>query len=161
MEIKVERKYRNVRNGSRTYCVGKVCIDGVYVCDAMEDEDRGWTKDTPVSEIKAVKAKNKGKTAIPTGRYAVTLDVASPKFSAYPFYKRLCGGRLPRLVGVPGFDGILIHCGANETNSSGCVIVGYNTYKGGLSDTKKAFEKLYMKLLGAKGRKEEIWITIE
>lgn len=160
MEITCERKYRNMINGSRTYCVDKVSIDGVYICDAMEDKDWGWTKDTPVTEIEAVKAKNKGKTAIPKGRYAVTLDIVSPRFSGSQYYNRLCGGRLPRLVGVAGFSGILIHRGTNETHSAGCIIVGYNTYKGGLTDSAKAFEKLYMKLLEAKGRKENIWITV-
>lgn len=160
MEIKCERKYRNVTNGSRTYCVDKVSIDGDYICDAMEDKDWGWTKDSPVAEIESVKAKNKGKTAIPRGRYAVTLDIVSPRFSGSQYYRRLCGGRLPRLVGVTGFSGILIHRGVNETNSAGCIIVGYNTYKGGLTDSAKAFEKLYMKLLEARGRKEDIWITV-
>lgn len=161
MEIKCNRKYRNVRNGTRVYCVDKIYADGAYVCDAMEDKDWGWNKDTPESEITAVKARNKGKTAIPAGRYAVTTDIVSPKFSASKYYRTLCGGRLPRLVSVPCFQGILIHCGSSELNSSGCIIVGYNTYKGGLTDTRGAFEKLYKRMLEAKARKEEIWITVE
>lgn len=54
--------------------------------------------------------KVQNKTAIPYGRYKVSLDVVSPKFSQYPFYTEVCGGKLPRLLDVPGFSGILLHC---------------------------------------------------
>ena len=48
-------------------------------------------------------------TAIPRGIYELTLDIVSPKFSKYDFYKEVCNGKLPRLKNVKGFEGILIH----------------------------------------------------
>ena len=51
-----------------------------------------------------------GETAIPEGRYKVSLDIVSPKFSQYPFYMEVCEGKLPRLQNVPNFTGVLIHC---------------------------------------------------
>ena len=54
-----------------------------------------------------------------------------------------CGGRLPRLMNVKGFDGVLIHKGINEKSSAGCLIVGYNTVKGQVTSSQQAFEKLY------------------
>ena len=83
-----------------------------------------------------------GHTAIPYGEYEITLDVVSPKFSKYPFYKEVCNGKLPRL-NVPNFDGVLIHCGSTADNSAGCILVGNNTIKGGLTDSKKVFKNLY------------------
>lgn len=159
MEIKLYRKYRNVRNGSRTYCIGQLFVNGEYVCDTMEDKDYGWNENTSLAEIKAIKAAHPSKTAIPKGRYVVTLGVVSPKYSSSPFYQQNANGaRVPRLLDVRGFDGILIHTGNDETASAGCIIVGYNKQVGKVLDSKKAFIKLY-KLLET-GKKEGIRITI-
>lgn len=57
--------------------------------------------------------KIKGDTAIPTGTYNIILDIVSSKysnFSKYPYVK-FCGGKMPRLLNVPGYEGILIHAG--------------------------------------------------
>lgn len=55
------------------YTIGKMYIDGVYVCDTIEDRDRGLTQNTPLSEIKKIKVPKE--TAIPTGTYRVTMKV--------------------------------------------------------------------------------------
>ena len=81
-------------------------VDGEYFCDTCEDVDRGLRQDMAQSVIRAIK--RKGVTAIPTGRYRVTMDVQSPKFAQIDYYKRYCKGYMPRLLNVPGFDGILI-----------------------------------------------------
>lgn len=140
------------------YTIGKLSIDGVYVCDTIEDKDRGLKQDTPIDKIK--KDKVYGQTAIPSGVYNVTLDVVSNKFSQKPYFKALCGGKLPRLMNVPGFDGVLIHTGNDETDSYGCIIVGYNKVFGKVIDSKKAFEKLYPILKKASSKGERITIQI-
>jgi len=100
-------------------------------------------------------------TAIPTGTYEITLSVKSPKFSTYNFYDEVCDGYLPRLLDVPGFAGILIHCGSNASHSSGCILVGNNTIKGGLTNSKSVFESLYNKMKIAKENNEKITIEIK
>lgn len=140
------------------YTIGKLSIDGVYVCDTIEDKDRGLKQDTPIDKIK--KDKVYGQTAIPSGVYNVTLDVVSNKFIQKPYFKALCGGKLPRLMNVPGFDGVLIHTGNDETDSYGCIIVGYNKVKGKVIESKKAFEKLYPILKKASSKGERITIQI-
>ena len=142
-----------------TYSIGKLYVDGVWLCDTVEDYDRGLDQSTPLSEIKKIKVYRM--TAIPTGTYKVTMNVQSPKMSKMEYYKNFCNGYLPRLLDVPGFDGILIHCGSSANSSAGCLIVGYNTIKGKVTNSRKAWEKLMKRhLLPAKKRGEDITITI-
>lgn len=140
------------------YTIGKMYVDDVYVCDTIEDKDRGLTQNTPLNDIK--KKKVYGQTAIPSGTYNITLDVVSTKFGQKPYFKELCGGKLPRLMNVPGFDGVLIHTGNDEDDSYGCIIVGYNKVKGKVIESRKAFEKLYPILKQASNKKEKITIQI-
>lgn len=131
----------------KDYTIGKLYIDGEYLCDTLEDTDRGIKQSDDLSKIQAVKVY--GKTAIPTGTYTIVLDIVSPKFSKYPFYQEICNGKLPRLLNVPGFDGILIHVGDGpkaQDLTFGCILVGYNKIKGQLVDGKKAFKMLYSKM---------------
>jgi hypothetical protein len=126
------------------------------VCDTIEDTDRGLSQTMTDAEIK--KRKVYTQTAIPVGLYPVTLKITSQKFSKKPYYMKYCGGRVPRLLNVPGFDGILMHIGSTEKSSAGCLIVGYNTIKGRVTKSQQAFEKLYEVLASAK---DEIKIEVK
>lgn len=139
-----------------TYTIGKLYIDGVYFSDTIEDKDRGLTQNMSLDAIKRIKVANE--TAIPTGTYKVTINVISPKFGGKDFYKKNAnGGRLPRLLNTPGFDGILIHVGVDQNSSSGCIIVGRNKAVGKVLESKETFTALYKVLQSAK---DEIVITI-
>lgn len=141
-----------------TYTIGRLRADNVYICDVCEDTDRGLDDSWPLSEIRAKKVMKQ--TAIPTGTYKVTLGVMSPKMSQISYYKKFCKGYLPRLLNVKGFEGILIHRGNKASQSAGCLLVGYNTEKGRVNNSKHAFEMLYGILKGAHDRGEEIEIEI-
>ena len=95
-----------------------------------------------MTDKEIAKIKVRKQTAIPTGTYKLTMNVKSPKFSQYTYYKHYCNGYMPRLLDVPGFDGILIHRGSSANSSAGCIIVGYNTIKARVTDSQKAWEKL-------------------
>ena len=110
------------------YTIGRLRVDGIYVCDVCEDTDRGLDQSWTLAEIK--KKKVYKMTAIPTGTYDVTLSIQSPKFVTYEYYRDFCKGYLPRLIGVKGFEGVLIHKGNKASQSAGCLLVGYNTIKG-------------------------------
>ena len=143
----------------KDYSISHIYVNGEYVCDCVEDTDRGLDQSMTLAEIK--KRKVYRMTAIPTGTYKLTMNVQSPKFSQYAYYKKYCKGYMPRLLNVPGFDGILIHCGSSAGSSAGCVIVGYNTIKGRVTDSRKAWEKLMKQyLMPAKELGEEITYTI-
>lgn len=122
------------------YTISHIYINGEYVCDAVEDYDRGLDQSMTEKEIAKIKVRKQ--TAIPTGTYQLTMNIISPKFSQMEYYKKYCKGRMPRLQKVPGFDGILIHRGSSANSSAGCVIVGYNTIKGKVTNSQKAWEKL-------------------
>lgn len=137
------------------YTIGRLYVDGKYVCDTLEDKDRGLTQDDELSDIKAVKVK--GQTAIPAGTYRVLLDVVSPRFGGKKFYQSVCGGCVPRLDRVPGFDGVLIHVGNTAEDTEGCILVGENKAVGKVVNSKEAFKRVWEALKGD----ERIYITIK
>ena len=154
MELKVKRVKR-----LSNCTIGRLTINGVYVCDTLEDKDRGLKQTDSLATIRGIKVN--GQTAIPTGKYNITLNVYSPKFGAKPYYKTLCKGKLPRLLSVPGFDGVLIHRGVNDSHTAGCILVGKATSTNVLSDSQKCFEEVYCVLKDASDKGETINITIE
>lgn len=132
-----------------SYTLGKLYVDGVYFCDTLEDRDIGLTQNMSVEQIKSIKVP--GETAIPKGTYKVTLDVVSPKFSKYPFYMQTCGGKLPRLIDVKGYEGVLIHVADGPKRDSlvqGCIGIGNLSAEEYLMNGKKVFVELYNKLKG-------------
>ena len=142
-----------------SYTIGRLYIDGEYFCDTIEDKDRGITQNTPIDKIKKTKVQHQ--TAIPTGTYDITMNVISPRFSQKAFYKNTCnGGRLPRLLNVPGFDGILIHIGNTAADSSGCILVGKNSQVGKVLNSTATFKRLYNILDKANRAGDKIKITI-
>lgn len=157
MNLNLKRK-----NLASTYTIGNLYVDGKYFCDTIEDTDRGLDSSMTLEDIKSKKVY--GKTAIPKGTYEITLDVVSPKFSTYPFYKEVCDGKLPRLLNVKGFEGILIHVADGYKGAElvkGCIGIGLNKIKGGLLEGRDFFKKLYNILLEGINNKEKIFITIE
>ena len=153
MELELRRIARR-----DTYTIGRLSIDGKYFCDTCEDKDRGLRQDLPVSVNQARKVR--GQTAIPTGRYRVTLGVKSKKYSKKKQYAA-CNGYVPRLINVPAFDGILIHIGNTAADSEGCILVGRNKKVGMVLESTNTFWQLYDRLQQADGRGEQIYITVK
>ena len=149
MKVLIKRIFNNQK-----YCISHVYVDGVYVCDAIEDTDKGWNN--MMSDAYIRNNKVYAKSAIPVGEYDITLNIVSPKFNQKPYYNKFCNGKLPRVLNVPGFDGILWHRGRTEKDSAGCLILGYNTIKGQVTNSQQAFEKLYKILQEANNNGEKI-----
>ena len=152
MNLLLERKYCKEK-----YTVGRLLVNGVFFSNTLEDKVRDINKN---GKFDNGECKVYAETAIPYGEYEITLDVVSPKFSKYQFYKEVCNGKVPRLLNVPHFEGILIHCGSTANNSAGCILVGNNTIKGGLTNSKETFKKLYSILDKANKNNEKITIKI-
>lgn len=157
MELIVDRKWKK-----QSYTISNLTIDGKWFCNVLEDKDRNLDSSMSVAKIRELKKPSI--TAIPKGTYEITLDVISPKYSTNNFYKQVCNGKVPRLLNVKGFEGVLIHVGDGPRGadlSSGCLLCGYNKVKGQLRDGKEVFKKLYSLLKEAKSRGEKLTITIK
>lgn len=122
-----------------TYTIGKLYIDGQYFCDTLEDKVRDLSREKKIP----------GQTAIPDGEYEIVVNV-SPRF------KR----KLPRLLNVPGFDGILIHRGNTAEDTAGCILVGENKAKGKVINSTGYEVKLTEILERAMQKNDKITITI-
>ena len=149
MEILVKRIAKKSK-----YTIGKMYIDGQYICDTLEDADRGLNQNMSLEEIKNKKVY--GETAVPTGTYKGDMNTVSPKFKSRTWAKPY-GGKLPRLVLVPGYDGVLIHPGNKAEDTLGCILVGENKAVGQVLNSQVTFKKI-MSIL-TKGT--NITITIE
>ena len=120
------------------YTIGKLYMDGKYFCDTLEDQVRDLTKERKIP----------GRTAIPAGVYEIVVNV-SPRF------KR----KLPRLLDVPGFDGILIHRGNTAEDTAGCILVGENRERGKVINSTR-YEVQLTGILERAQEKGEITIEI-
>ena len=156
MKIRVERRWPKV-----TYTIGRFYIDGIFYCNTLEDYDRGLRQSDPLRDIQ--RRKIAGETAIPKGTYEVQMNVTSPKYAAVAWYWNFCRGKMPRLMHVPGFDGILIHPGGSNgpLDTRGCILVGKNTKVGKLTDSKACFQQIYKLMKAAADKGEEITIEIK
>ena len=94
--------------------------------------------------------KNNGvKIQIEDGK--VTLDVVSPKFSKYPFYMKVCEGKLPRLIDVKGYEGVLIHVAdgiKRDALLQGCIGIGNLSSEEYLINGKQVFTEFYNRIKG-------------
>ena len=131
MIIKVQRFFFGDK-----YTIGRLYIDEVYQCDTLEDPVRGGPK-IP------------GETAIPAGRYRVSLRF-SPHFKRYLSY----------LHDVPGFTGILIHSGNTPKDTRGCILVGENKVKGQVVNSRYWEMIITDAVRYSDDIDDEVWITI-
>ena len=129
------------------YTIGKLYIDNKYFCDTLEDRDRGLKQSMPLSEIQKIKVKHQ--TAIPTGTYEV-------KWTWSPKYKRM----MPLIDNVPGFEGIRIHSGNSQQDTSGCLLLGKNSVVGKVLESRATINKFYP-IVSEACKKGKVYITIE
>ena len=138
MELRVTRK----KNGEHA-CLGEMTIDEVFCCYTLEDVVREFG---PHGERKVMH-----ETAIPAGRYRVTLEYSEH------FHKIF-----PRLHDVPFFTGILIHPGNTDVDTWGCLLVGDKLIGETIvrGAATPAFLRVFEHIKLAEDAGEEVWITV-
>ena len=142
MELKLIRKYRKT-----DYTIGILYINNKYFCEILEDTDRGLKDSMSLEEIKKIKIKDQ--TCIPYGKYQILMTY-SPK------YKKV----MPLVNNVKGFEGIRIHSGNTNKDTSGCLLPGFNKIKGQVINSRETFNKLYSLIQTATNNKENVTIEI-
>jgi len=116
---------RLVRNEySSTSTIGELHVDGRFECFTLEDRVRS--------------AKMAGTTAIPPGRYEVTVTWSNR-------FER----PLPLLMGVPNYTGVRIHTGNKAEDTEGCILVGRKRLRDFVGESKTAFAALFPKIQDA------------
>lgn len=145
MELLLNRKWKKPN-----YTIGVLSVDGKRFCETLEDADRGLKSSMSVEQIKSLKKPHI--TAIPTGVYEVNINTVSPKFGSKTFYKEVCKGKVPRLLNVKGFEGILIHTGNKAEDTDGCILVGQNKVVGQVINSQATFRELYKILSNSKSK---------
>lgn len=116
--------------------IGVMSVNGAFECHTLEDVVR--------------EEKIMHETAIPEGRYQVIINQSNR-------FMRL----LPLLLDVPGFEGVRIHPGNTDKDTSGCILVGTTTSQDYIGNSRAAFETLFTKMKKAWDKGEKIWITVK
>lgn len=138
---------------------GKFSVNDRYYCESLEDEIRELPQLPGESdEAWVARWKVPRRTAIPAGRYRVTID-RSTRFNRM----------MPHVLGVAGFSGIRIHALNTAAQTEGCPGVGKertnwapagSTPVPGLMHSGVAFAPLFDLMKEAFAAEEEIWLTV-
>ena len=147
---------------SKTCTIGELFINGKHFCYTLEDVDRGLTADMPLATIKKLKVA--GETCIPAGTYVIDMNTVSPKYQSRgqnSTYAKI-GFKLPRLLNVPGYEGVLMHIGNYPKDTEGCLLVAEGIASSGeaVNNSSSAFWALYKELEKAHKNGQRITITI-
>lgn len=117
--------------------IGQLMVNGEYECWTLEDVVR------PAGAPKVY-----GKTAIPYGTYDLVITFSNR-------FQR----DLPLVRNVPGFEGIRIHPGNTADNTEGCLLVGTGRTSTSVTNSRVAFNALFVKIRDALRRGEKVSIT--
>ena len=124
--------------------IGMLYVNGKFQCYTLEDRMRE-IEGQHVSNWKVY-----GKTAIPRGTYKVIID-----------YSNRFKKELPRLLEVPGFEGVRIHSGNTSHDTEGCILVGTSMGEDRVNSSRIAFNGLMELLDKAYDSDEQITIEIK
>lgn len=118
--------------------IGTLYVGNLWECYTLEDLVRE-------PGVKAPK-----ETAIPYGRYRVVIDWSNR-------FQRM----MPHVLDVPMFSGIRIHAGNTDEDTEGCILVGRERGEECIRLSRMAFNDLFAKIIAARDREEEIWLSVE
>lgn len=128
------------RSGAENFTPGRIFLDDVFFCHAVEDEDR---------KLEDGGGKVYGKTAIPRGKYRL-ITSESPRF----------GRILPEVLKVPGFTGIRIHGGNTAEDSHGCILVGQEKRATGVGKSAAVVQRIIDTIDDAAELGIETWLEV-
>ena len=118
--------------------IGTLAINFVPFCQTLE----------PVA--RAVGVLIPDTTAIPAGDYNVCIDF-SQRFQK----------KMPHIMDVRGREGIRIHKGNNPTDTTGCILLGFQRGQDMIWESEKAFNEFFAQLDAAITRGEKATLEIK
>lgn len=119
---------------------GKFYIDEGYFGETLEDKDR---------YLESGEEKVRGDTALPRGRYRVTLSESAR------FHKLM-----PEVHDVPHFTGVRIHGGNVESDTLGCPLLGAVRTTSGVANCAGINQRLIDRIGEAIANGEEVWLEV-
>jgi hypothetical protein len=126
---------------SQAHNWGELFIDGRLLGQTLEDPDR---------RLEDGGEKIHGQSAIPRGRYKVTVTFSNR-------FQKL----MPLVHDVPGFEGVRIHGGNTEANTDGCPLLGQRRTAVGVADCAGVNARLINYLVAAADRGEDVWLEVK
>lgn len=112
------------------------------------------------------KVKVPGETCIPAGMYKLALRTEG---GFHQRYARRFGDMhvgMIELLDVPQFQFILIHCGNDDEDTAGCVLVGNTTTEnitrpdGFVGESETAYKRIYPPIAAALAAGKDVWLKI-
>ncbi len=109
--------------------LGRFYIEGEHYAYTCEDKER-------YLEVNGPDAKVPKETAIPRGRYRMTVT-----------YSKRFNKVMPELKGVPYFTGVRIHGGNTKDDTEGCPLIGEERTENGVRKCKEVVDGLIRKII--------------
>lgn len=134
-------------NFNEKWTEGKLYVDGRYVCDTLEDKYRNLY--SYMSEEEIMKNKVYGQTAIPSGRYKLTITWSNK------FKKELI-----QINNVKGFQGVRIHSLNTAEESFGCVGVGKKLSDGYITQSRDTYKIVHSIVQAELDKGNDVWLEI-
>ena len=125
------------------------------------DKGLGFLAYTLEDENRTVKVWKE--TRIPEGKYRIKLRKEGGMYGRYKSRYAFFDGNL-WLQDVPNFKYVYIHVGNDDDDTAGCLLVANNANnnqiaEGMISNSAKAYRRLYQPLAEAIENDEEVWIA--
>ena len=114
---------------ARGCTLGRLIVDGKIYGYTCEDKER-------YLEVNGPDAKVPKETAIPRGRYRMTVT-----------YSKRFNKVMPELKGVPYFTGVRIHGGNTKDDTEGCPLIGEERTENGVRKCKEVVDGLIRRII--------------
>jgi|SRR3990167_3362637 len=119
---------------------GQLFADRALLGYTLEDQDR---------RLEVGGEKVNGETAIPRGRYRVSITFSNR-------FQR----PMPLVHDVPGFTGVRIHGGNTEANTEGCPLLGAIRTSTGIANCGPVNARLMALLEDCEEHGEDVWLEV-
>lgn len=126
--------------GAESFTPGVVYTNGLKFCVSCEDADRKLEK----GGVKVF-----GKTAIPRGRYSLTVTLSKR-------FKKM----LILVNDVPQFEGVRFHGGNKAEDSEGCILVGQVRTATGIANCADTVARLTAMVQSTVASGGECWLEV-